>query len=122
MVRYQGVFQADITDGTSLSNEVNLILPNSSPPIYLFFIMPAVWNGTAITLQASDEKGGTYKNVYDTGGTEISLTVANNRVIVPTAAIQAALASLKHIKIRSGSSATPVNQQDDRSIKIIATT
>ena len=122
MVRYQQVFQANITDGTSLSNEVNLTLPNNSSPIYMFLIMPAVWNGTAITFQASDEQGGTYKNVYDTGGTEISLTVANNRVIVPTAAIQAALTSLTHIKIRSGSSATPVNQQDDRSIKIIATT
>jgi hypothetical protein len=115
----QKVFQADFVDGTSLSNGVDFIFSNNSSPVYMFFIMPSVWNGTAITFQATDEKGGTYKNVYDSGGTEISVTVANNRVIVPTAAIQAALASITHIKIRSGSSATPVNQQDDRSIKIV---
>lgn len=71
--------------------------------------MPATWTGTSITLESKSSRHQkvdtsiddfeTWKAVYDTGGNQITLTVAQNRIIVPTAAHAAALAPLRYIRV-----------------------
>lgn len=92
--------------------------------------IPATWAGTAITFQSkstsrpalgdnSNDDLETWKDVYDSGGTELSVTVAANRIVVPTAAVAAALAPLRYIRVRSGTAAAPVNQSPSKPIKLI---
>jgi hypothetical protein len=50
---------------------------------------------------------------------KITMTVAGNRIVVPTAAHAAALAPLRYLRIRNGTSAAPVNQNPTAVIKLI---
>jgi hypothetical protein len=60
----------------------------------------------------------TFKEVYDDSGTAISITVAQNRIVVLTSTDSLAFAPLRHIKIRSGTASSPVTQQESV-IKVI---
>ena len=101
-----------IASGTSLSGEIEV--KNQ----LLAIEMPAAWTAASITFQASSTSGGTYKDVYDDLGSEVTLTAGANRVItIDNNALK--LASLKFIKLRSGTTATPVNQAAARVINII---
>lgn len=80
------------------------------------FEMPAAWTAANLTFQGSSD-GVTFKDLYDGYGSEISLTVAANRIVVPDLSV---LATVRYIKIRSGTSAAVVAQAADRVIKIIA--
>lgn len=72
-----------------------------------------------ITFQASPKKfadssqDGTqaqdWDNVFDDTGTEVSVTVASNRVVVLGTVTKAALCACRYIRVRSGTSASPVN-------------
>lgn len=73
--------------------------------------MPEAFNGTTITFQSKakrsqDEEGGAaqedWDNVYDSAGSQITWTVAANRVVVPTAAHEAAMRPLRFIRIVTG--------------------
>lgn len=46
------------------------------------FYLPAGFDSTALTFQVADEEGGTYLDVYDSSGTEISVTCAAERHIL----------------------------------------
>jgi len=88
--------------------------------------MPEGWAGTAITFQAKanrvpDEQATPedWDNVYDDTGTEVSITVASNRVVVIGTVTKSAIGALRYIRIRSGTSTTPVNQNPAREIKLI---
>lgn len=96
------------------------------------FEMPEAWAGTSITFQSkakasedvTDAVGAQQAdedldNVYDSAGSEITVTVAANRVVVPTAAHAAALAPLRFIRIRSGTSAAPVAQNPQKTIRLL---
>lgn len=78
-------------------------------------VMPAGWDAAAITLQGSAD-GSTFGNVYDKGGTEVSLTVAASRYV---SLAGAEYAGLRSIKVRSGTAVTPVAQTAARTIKVI---
>jgi hypothetical protein len=88
--------------------------------------MPESWAGTTITFQSkarrkedtnpnADEESEDWDNVYDSAGNELAVVVAANRVITDIPE----LAPLSHIRIRSGTSATPVNQNPQKDIRLI---
>lgn len=80
--------------------------------------MPAGWTAANITLLASDDPAGTFQDVYDSGGTEVVLIAAASRMIVTTTAHKDAIAPLRYLKFRSGTTGTPVNQGAARDLKI----
>ena len=72
--------------------------------------LPALFTGTTITFQASNNNG-TFKDVKKEDGTSYFLVVAQNTyVVIPPSA----LAGLRYVKIVSGSSESPA-----RSVKAI---
>lgn len=98
--------KATIASGASLSNAIQ---PQG---LALFAIqMPSTWTAAAITFQGSYD-GTTYGDVYDDGGTEVTIASANavaSRVIVNGSVLEK-LAALPFVKIRSGTTGSPVNQ------------
>lgn len=76
--------------------------------------MPATWAAANITFQAS-ANGDTFYDVYDSAGTEVSVTAVQARYIVldPTAR------GFFHLKVRSGTAATPVNQTTARTLVLL---
>ncbi len=71
--------------------------------------MPAAWTAANLTFQGSMD-GVTYADMYDATGTEVTVVAAASTYIL--------LADLKAawIKVRSGTTGTPVNQGADRVI------
>lgn len=104
---------AVIANGASLSAEVDL-----EGYKIVAVQMPAGWDAAALTFQASATSGGTFGNVYDDSGTEVSATVAASRV-VGMDYIAGALAALRFIKLRSGTSGSAVNQTAERTLTLI---
>lgn len=101
---------ATIANGASLSDEIDL--GGSSMQTIL---MPAVWTAASLTFQIAEASGGTWRNVYDDSGTEVAVTTAASRAIP----MPAELAGARFIKIRSGTSGTPVNQGGARSLVVL---
>ncbi len=88
--------------------------------------MPEAWTGTAITFQAKAERSATsaestedWDNVYDDAGTEVSVTVASNRIVVIGTVTKAAIGALRFIRIRAGSAAAPNDQNPAKEIRLI---
>lgn len=89
--------------------------------------LPELWAGGAvITFQAKAERAETaaestedWDDVYDDTGTEISVTVAQNRIVVIGTATKAAIGALRFIRIRSGTTGTPVNQNPALNLRLI---
>lgn len=93
--------------------------------------MPEAFNGATLTFQSkanryhdpnsgADEALEDWDDVYDDTGTEVSVTVGSNRVVVIGTATKAAIGALRYLRIRSGTAAAPVNQNPTRELKIIA--
>lgn len=122
---HYAVLGAEIPNNESRSGEVDLGEHN-----LVALWMPAGWAGTAITFQSKDhrqpEAGDvsvddleTWKDVYDDAGTEVSITVAANRVVVIGTVTKAAIGALRYLRVRSGTAAAPVNQSPTRVVKLI---
>src|SRR4051812_5926236 len=79
--------------------------------------MPSSWSGTTLTFQAKNKNAvetgdnetddaESWKDLYNDAGTEVSVTVAANRIVgVATAVIKDAIAPIRYLRIRSGTSA-----------------
>lgn len=102
-----------IGSGASLSGEVDLEGYKLAA-----IIMPAAWTAANLTFQASDASAGTFADVYDDAGTEVSVTAAVSRAIGMDAAMPE-LAAFRFLKIRSGTTATPVAQGADRTLTLV---
>ncbi len=102
------------TGATGLSAEVDLA-GFMLEAIY----MPAAWTAAALTFQGSNVSGGVYQDMYDSGGTELNLTVSNSRAIGLTAAHKEVLKAWRFIKIRSGVTGAAVNQAADRDLILV---
>lgn len=108
--------KATITSGTSLSDAVPLHGAGTG------FYMPSGWTTAAITFQASQD-GQTFYDMYDSAQT----TTAVERTIASGNAVTGRFFAFSlndwlganWIKIRSGTSASPVNQGADRVITVI---
>jgi|TARA_Y100000034_G_scaffold135640_1_gene208405 hypothetical protein len=102
------------TDSDGQSDEVDL------SGIEVEAIMfPAGWTAADLTFLSSNVTGGTFYDVYDSGGTELALTVAASRMIGLTAAHKAVLKALRFVKFRSGDTGTPVAQVAERTLTLV---
>lgn len=78
-------------------------------------IMPGTWVAANLTFAASETAGGTFTNIYDALGTEYTVVAAaSRRIIVPPADLLGDC----HLKIRSGTSGTPVDQTATRTLTL----
>lgn len=101
---------ATIANGASLSGEIDL----GSRQLAAIF-MPSSWTAANLTFQASDQTGGTFQDVYDSAGNELTAIAAASRTITDIPE----LGPLRFIKVRSGTSGTPVNQGGARTIILL---
>ena len=64
--------------------------------------LPDTFAGTALTFEGDVDGDGTYQSIYDNAGNAVSWTVANSRLVIPTAG-SALIAGLVSLKVVSGS-------------------
>ena len=108
------VFTATIADGQSLSGAVDLE-GYTLTAIY----MPDTWAAAAITFQSDQPLAaeGSYLDVYDDAGTEKSVTTAADRFVLLD---PAEFIGIRRLKVRSGTTGTPVNQSGGTDVLLIA--
>lgn len=76
-------------------------------------IMPAAWTAANLTVQTSYDNGVTFNDLYDASGTEYTITAAASRaILLPIADFL----GVNALKLRSGTTGTPVNQGADRAL------
>lgn len=80
--------------------------------------MPSTWTAANLTFQACDTPGGTFADVYDDAGAEVTVVAAASRVIVVDF-LARCLAPLRYIKVRSGTTGTPVTQAASRTLTLL---
>ena len=102
-----------IANGASLSNGALL-----GDHVLVGIQMSAAWTAASLTFQISYDDGATWHNLYDDSGTEVTLSP------VSPAGLYLALSpdpfgGIVLIKVRSGTSGTPVNQAAARSLILI---
>lgn len=99
-----------IASGASLSAAIDT---GGAVPVRI--AMPADWTAADLTFQVSSDGGTTWWNLYDAAGTEYTVTAAEDReILLP----YAELVGCRFIKLRSGTSDTPVNQAADRTLTL----
>lgn len=77
-------------------------------------VMPAAWDAASITFSTSED-GVALQSLHD-GGTEVSLPVAPDRsVVLPRDLFR----TVRYIRLRSGTPATPVAQLAARAITLV---
>lgn len=108
---FENKVDATIASGGSLSSEINL----SGSRVFAIQ-MPASWTAASLTFQGSDKAGGTYNNIYDEEGSEVTVTTDASRFVILE---PAKFLGLRNLKIRSGTSSSAVNQGADRVITLV---
>ncbi len=112
--KYQPIIEtvdAVIAINTALSAALNV-----SGATVIGIAMPAAWTAANLTFQASVD-GSTYNDVYDDAGAEYTVTAAAARYIILD---PADFAGFRFLKIRSGTTGTPVNQVAARTLVLNA--
>ncbi len=105
------VVTATIANGSSLSGAIAL----GGGGVLQGVSIPSAWTAAGLSFQTSFDNGTTYQNAYfDDAGTDTEIiypTTANARNLSFEPNI---FAGATHIKVRSGTSGTPVNQGAER--------
>lgn len=78
--------------------------------------MPAGWDAAAMTFQVSADGGTTWQELFGSGGSAVSYTVAANNFV---AIDPATWRGINMIKVRSGTSGATVNQTAARTLTLI---
>lgn len=108
------VLPATISSGQSLSGAIDLESAGQGARLARID-MPPTWTAANLSFQASYD-GTTYNNLFDSGGTEYAVTAAASAaIIVPLADFL----GIRFLKIRSGTSGTPVAQGADRALQLV---
>ena len=102
-----------IASSASLSNAIDL-----SGTTFSGYVTPAAWTSANITFQASVD-GTNFFNLYDSFGNEVTNVVSTSRFV---SLVPSDMASIRYLKFRSGTSATPVSQAAERQITIVTRT
>lgn len=106
------ILAVQIKSGQSLSDQIDL------GGLRMFRLnMPAAWTAAVLTFSVSDDGGATWQNLCDISGNEITAQAAAAKSICLDPAL---MASVKLLKLRSGTAAAPVNQAADRTIGLVA--
>ena len=98
-----------LTDAIDLDNEVLAAIKT-----------PSAWTTAAISFQASID-GTNFDDLYDSGGTEVSIAsgnVAANRFVAFQSSLIDLLRGVRYIKIRSGVTGAPVTQSGLRTLRL----
>jgi hypothetical protein len=106
-------FDVTITNGTSLSAAVDL-----GGLTLVGVLLPATWTAAGISFQAGEPTGTTFGKLVNSAGTEVTaagLTGGEYVTLDPNA-----MYGYRHVKVRSGTNGTPVNQGADRVVRLIA--
>ena len=82
-------------------------------------MMPAAWTTAGLTFQVCDTIGGTYSNLMDATGVEVAVPVAASGAYTISNTTQELLSPWRFVKVRSGTAAVPVSQDDVRSITFV---
>jgi hypothetical protein len=103
---------ATIANAASLSGIVDL-----GATRLVGIVIPAAWTAANLTFSVSRD-GVTFVDLYDNFGAEYTVTVGgvNRRVLVP----YSDFFGVRWLKVRSGTSATPVNQAAQRDLILIS--
>ena len=105
---------ATIASGQSLSDEIDL-----EGYSLLGIIMPGSWTAAGLSFEAAQSPGGSFQDLHDSAGAEAVVTAAASRAIGLAGVTAEALAPFRIIKIRSGTSAVPVNQAAARTLELV---
>lgn len=100
-----------ITNGTALSPAVPL-----GRGTLIGILIPAAWTAANITFQASADDAS-FADVYDASGAELTLTVGGAARYITLD--QKLFMGFANLKIRSGTTGTPVNQGADRILTLV---
>ena len=103
-------FGVTIANGASLSGAVDL---RGYVPYGIE--MPSAWTAAGLSFEVSSD-GVNYLDLYDDTAEYTLAADASRAIGFPGANI---FVGFKYIKVRSGTSGTPVNQGADRAIKIL---
>lgn len=76
--------------------------------------MPAAWTTATLTFSVASASAGTFNNLYDDAGSEVEFAAAASRHIM--IANPATFYGARYMKIRSGTSGTPVTQASSRTV------
>jgi len=95
-----------IASGSSLSGAIAL----SRYGVARIYV-PSGWTAANLTFQVSED-GGSYANLYDSGGNEVTVTAAASQAITLDPTVFGL--GFQYLKIRSGTSASAVTQGSDR--------
>lgn len=108
---------ATIANGASLSGAVDLGIKDSGHKV-VGIVMPAAWTAANLTFQASSDNS-TFNDLYDDNGTELNINAAQARAIGLRKDQSDVLGRWRFIKVRSGTTGTPVNQNAARTVEIV---
>lgn len=97
---------ATILSGASLSDAIDLSGRNLTG-----ILLPATWTTADLTFSVSLD-GTTYADLHDAAGEYVAVAAASVFIGLNIAALM----GFRYLKVRSGTSGTPVNQAADRSI------
>ena len=108
---------ATIANGAALSGAVDLgsVIPGNE---IVGLVMPIAWTAAAMTFQGSAD-GTNFYDLYNDAGTELNFTVGASQAIGLRQDARAILGRWRHIKVRSGTTGTPMNQGAERVITLI---
>lgn len=95
-----------IPNGEALSNSIGSAGVSG-------IIMPAEWTAASLTFQGSHD-GVTFVNIRNDSGDEYVIPADASWGIVLSAPLP-----FRHIKVRSGTSGTPVNQAAERTLELV---
>ena len=105
---------AVISASGSLSPEVDL-----GQQTLVGIVMPATWTAASLTFQVSVDGGTTWVEHYSSAGTETTYTVSTGQFIAVDPTLWKGVYS---VKVRSGTSASPVTQTAQATIILVTKT
>ena len=111
---------------------VNVVIPNTAVPAtlspacdfgggatYLGLSMSAAWTAGALSFQVSNTYAGTYYDLYDEAGAEVSIATPVAGTICALDALRPYLSQFRYVKVRSGASGAEVQQAAARTLTFI---
>ncbi len=104
-------FTVAIASGQSLSSQIDI-----GPGKLVGILIPAAWTAANMTFQVSPDGGTTWGNFFTYLGAEVTAVAVASQYLEVDPNIFAAVRSLK---LRSGTSGTPVNQGSTVNITLV---
>ena len=106
---------ATIAAGASLSGAVDI----GEGYTLVGLITASTWDAAAVSIEASATAGGTYVVAKDAYGVQLGSASVTGANYVTLGGILADLKAVRHLKIRSGTTASPVAQADETIVTLI---